>query len=639
MSRYEKKNTDTKLASLPGARRGPMTMTLEKPKDFRGTLRKLYKYLQAYRLSLLVVIILVFGSALFAIIGPKLLGNMTNQVVDDYARIKNYDQVLQGDSVEFQASRPTINYDRLSQFGLWLLLLYLASLLFDYGQAWLMTNVSQKISYNFRQEISRKINRLPLKYFDKKSHGDILSRITNDVDVVSQGLSQSLTQVINSVISIIGYLAIMLWINWMMTLAVLVMVPFSFLMIAVFMKKSQKHFKAQQEYLGSLNGHIEEMYSGHLVMKVFNGEAESLRKFGEINDRMYESAWKSQFLSFMTWPLVNLMGNLSFVGVSVLGGFLALHGRVSIGDIQAFILYVRQFNQPMIQVANISNVLQSTTAAAERVFEFLEEGEESADSASALTIEKATGEVEFNDVVFGYNSQKPVIKNFNLHVAPGQRIAIVGPTGAGKTTLVNLLMRFYDLNSGSIKVDGVDIRDMKRSSLRKMFGMVLQDTWLFNGTIRDNIAYGKADASKTEIIEAAKSAHADQFIRTLPKGYDLVLNEEANNISQGEKQLITIARAMLVNPPILILDEATSSVDTRTEVLIQEAMEKLMLGRTSFVIAHRLSTIRKADLILVMNEGQLIEQGKHEELMAQNGFYADLYKSQFLAPEYEEDVK
>ncbi|MDO8260381.1 MAG: ABC transporter ATP-binding protein [Candidatus Magasanikbacteria bacterium] len=638
MSRYEKKNTDTKLAPLPGSRRGPMTMSLEKPKNFRATLRKLFKYLKTYRLSLFLVIVLVFGSALFAIIGPKFLGSMTNQVVDDYARIKSFDQSLLDGTEMSGVARPTINFARLSQFGFWLLLLYLASLLFDYGQAWVMTNISQKITYNFRQEISRKINRLPLKYFDKKSHGDVLSRITNDVDMVSQGLSQSLTQVINSIISIIGYLAIMLWINWLMTLAVLVMVPFSFFMIAIFMKKSQKHFKAQQEYLGSLNGHIEEMYSGHLVMKVFNGESESLRKFGEINDRMYESAWKSQFLSFMTLPLVNLMGNLSFVGVSVLGGYLALHGRVNIGDIQAFILYVRQFNQPMIQVANISNVLQSTTAAAERVFEFLDEDEELADSTSALTIEKAKGEVEFSEVVFGYNSQKPVIKNFNLHVSPGQRIAIVGPTGAGKTTLVNLLMRFYDLNSGSIKVDGVDIRDMKRSSLRKLFGMVLQDTWLFNGTIMENISYGKPEARKEEVVAAAKAAHADQFIRTLPKGYDLVLNEEANNISQGEKQLITIARAMLVDPSILILDEATSSVDTRTEVLIQEAMEKLMVGRTSFVIAHRLSTIRKADVILVMNEGQLIEQGKHEELIAKNGFYADLYRSQFLAPEFEDEV-
>lgn len=628
MSKYEKK--ENKIAAFPGPRRGPMTMSLEKPKDFKGTIRKLLKYLQSFHWSLFFVIILVFGSALFAIIGPKILGNMTNQIVDDYARIQAFNQ---GDLTVSIGDKPTINFSNLYYLGFWLLLLYLASLVFDYCQVWVMTGISQKITYNFRQEISQKINRLPLKYFDKKSHGDVLSRITNDVDMVSQGLSQSLTQVINSIISIVGYLAIMLWINWLMTLAVLVLVPFSFLLIGFFMKKSQKHFKAQQDYLGELNGHIEEMYSGHLVMKVFNGEKASLQKFHIINDKMFESAWKSQFLSFMAWPLVNLMGNLSFVGVSVLGAYLAFQGRVNIGDIQAFILYVRQFNQPVMQVANISNVLQATSAAAERVFEFLEEKEESAEMVEPIDVNQIQGRVEFEKIRFGYDSKKPVIQDFNLRVEPGQRIAIVGPTGAGKTTLVNLLMRFYDVDSGAIKIDGVDIRKMKRADLRRLFGMVLQDTWLFNGTIGENIAYGKPEASREEVAAAAKAAHADQFIRTLPGGYKMILNEEANNISQGEKQLITIARAMLIDPTILILDEATSSVDTRTEVLIQEAMDKLMTGRTSFIIAHRLSTIRNADQILVMNKGKIIEQGTHADLLSREGFYADLYKSQFLGAE------
>lgn len=673
MSAKEVKSTQTKSAGFPmGGGRGRMPMGLDKPRDFKNTIKNLLDYLKPFWVSLIVVFIFTVASTIFAIISPKILGTMTNQVVSDYTDMKLYDQVvallpvgtviapgtkgsniiqnlpvasLEKISADKQAKlnnldfskRPTINYTKLQQIAWWLVLLYLLSLIFDYTQGWIMTNVSQKVTYNFRHDISRKINRLPLKYFDKKSFGDVLSRVTNDVDTVSQSLNQSLTQIINSIVLIVGIFVMMLWINWMMTLVALLIIPMSFFTIGIIIKKSQKYFKKQQDSLGAINGHIEEMYSGHLVMKAFNGEERSLKKFRTINDEMFESAWKSQFYSFMMWPLVNLMGNLTFVGVSVIGGALAFRGLVNIGDIQTFILYVRQFNQPILQVANVANVLQATAAAAERVFEFLDEEEEMKEAKHPKKIKSIQGKVEFDQVVFGYNPEKIVIHGLSLSAQPGQRIAIVGPTGGGKTTLVNLLMRFYEVNEGKIKVDGIDIKELKRSELRRMFGMVLQDTWLFNGTIRENISYGKAEAKKEEVVAAAKAAHADQFIRTLPNGYDMVLNEEANNISQGEKQLITIARAMLVNPPILILDEATSSVDTRTEVLIQEAMDKLMTGRTSFIIAHRLSTIRNADVILVMNEGQLVEQGSHEALIAKQGFYADLYKSQFLAPVFEEN--
>jgi ATP-binding cassette subfamily B protein len=501
----------------------------------------------------------------------------------------------------------------------------------------MMTGVSQKITYRFRRDISEKINRLPLAYFDKRTFGEVLSRVTNDVDTVSQTLNQSLAQIVTSITMIIGIVIMMFSISWQMTLVSLVLVPLSFILIAVIVKKSQHYFKEQQDSLGEINGHVEEMYAGHNVMRVFNGEQQSIQKFEKINEKLYGSAWMSQFLSGLMFPIMTFVGNLGFVGVAVLGGWLAINGKIQIGGIQAFIQYVNQFNQPIVQTANIANVMQSTAAAAERVFEFLDEKEESIEdekkvvpgSVAASATKSAKGAVDFDKVVFGYDSDKVIINGFTASIKPGSRIAIVGPTGAGKTTMVNLLMRFYDVNSGAIKIDGVDTRDMKRVEVRKLFGMVLQDTWLFNGTIRENIAYGKPDATTEEIVAAAEAAHANHFIHALPQGYDLKLNEEADNISQGEKQLLTIARAMLIKTPMLILDEATSSVDTRTEVLIQKAMENLMKGKTSFVIAHRLSTIRDADLILVMNDGNIVEQGNHKELLAKKGFYESLYNSQF----------
>jgi ATP-binding cassette subfamily B protein len=493
-----------------------------------------------------------------------------------------------------------------------------------------MTDASQKITYKLRRDISEKINRLPLAYFDKRTFGEILSRVTNDVDTVSQTLNQSLTQIVTSVTMIIGILIMMFTISWELTLVSIILVPLSFILIGLIIKKSQHFFKEQQDSLGEINGHIEEMYAGHNVMRVFNGEQRSIQKFEKINKKLYRSAWMSQFLSGLMMPIMTFVGNLGFVGVSVLGGWLAIQGKLQIGDIQAFIQYVNQFNQPIVQSANIANVMQSTAAAAERVFEFLEEKEEKAENDKKAVLEHSTGAVNFENVVFGYDPDKIIIKGFNANIKSGQKIAIVGPTGAGKTTMVNLLMHFYDVNKGAIKIDGVDTHDMKRADVRKLFGMVLQDTWLFNGTIRENIAYGKPGATEEEIVAAARAAHADHFIHALPQGYDLKLNEEADNISQGEKQLLTIARAMLAKTPMLILDEATSSVDTRTELLIQKAMENLMKGKTSFVIAHRLSTIRDADLILVMNHGNIVEQGTHKELLAQNGFYASLYNSQFV---------
>ena len=527
------------------------------------------------------------------------------------------------------STKPVFHYDKLITIAEELLLLYGLSALFSYIQGWVMTNVSQKISYRFRHDISTKIGRMPLKYFDTQTHGEVLSRVTNDVDTVSQTLNQSLTQVVTSATMIIGVLAMMLSISWQLTLVSVIALPISFGVIALITKRSQRYFKEQQDTLGHINGHIEEMYSGHSVMKVFNGQQRSIAKFTGINNDLYRSAWKSQFLSGLMFPLMNFIGNLNFVAVSVLGGWLAINGRVNIGDIQAFIQYLNLFTQPIAQTANIANVFQSTAASAERVFEFLAEAEETTDPAGARDIAQVNGAVEFDHVVFGYDAGKTVIKNFTAKIHPGQRVAIVGPTGAGKTTLVNLLMRFYDVNGGAIKIDGIDTRTLKRSSVRRLFGMVLQDTWLFNGTIRENLAYGKPDASEAEIVEAAKAAHVDHFVHSLPHGYDMMLGEEADNISQGEKQLLTIARAMLIKTPMLILDEATSSVDTRTEVLIQQAMERLMRGKTSFVIAHRLSTIRHADLILVIRDGNIVEQGTHEDLLARDGYYASLYNSQF----------
>lgn len=651
--------------------RGPhMAPGTEKAKNFKGTMTKLAEYMKPFWSTMIIVLIFAIASTAFAIVSPRILGGMTNRIVEDYMNMKIYDQVTANlpkgvklppgttgadllktappaliekipadklnkiKSLDF-SKRPSIDFTPLANTALLLLGLYLLSALFSYIQSWIMTNISQKTTYNLRKALSEKINRMPLKYFDSKTHGDVLSRVANDTDLVSQTLNQSLTQAVTSVTMIVGIIAMMFSINWMMTLVTLLVLPLSFGLIALFIKKSQKHFIKQQVSLGKLNGHIEEMYSGHNVMKVFNGEKRSIEVFQSINNELYDSAWKSQFFSGLMMPIMFLIGNLGYVGVCVLGGWLAVRGTVNIGDIQAFIQYVRQFNQPVTQAATIANVMQSTAAAAERVFEFLEEKEEISDVEQPLILSKVKGEIEFDNVVFGYNEDKTIIKGFSVKIKPGQRVAIVGPTGAGKTTIVNLLMRFYDVNKGSIKIDNIDIRNLKRSDLRRTFGMVLQDTWLFNGTIKENIAYGKLGATDDRIVAAAQAAQADHFIHALPKGYDLELNEEADNISQGEKQLLTIARAMLADPPMLILDEATSSVDTRTEVLIQKAMDKLMEGRTSLVIAHRLSTIRSADLILVMNEGNIVEQGTHRELLAARGFYASLYNSQFMAPAVE----
>ena len=638
----------------------------EKAKNFRGTMKKLVCYLAAFRWQLLAVAVLAVGSTIFAIVSPKILGEATNQIVKDYVSIKAYDTITkklpadtklpsgttggdilnklpnkseienkipagQLDAIRAldMTKRPAFHFDAIGQIVLWLVGLYLLSATLRYLESWIMTNVTQKVTFQMRRDISLKINRLPLSYFDKQTYGEVLSRVTNDVDTISQTLNQSLSQIVSAVVMIAGIVAMMLSISWQMTVVALLVLPVSMGFVLLIAKKSQVQFIRQQTELGELNGHIEEMYAGHQVMRVFNGQARSLAKFTAINNQLHVSAWKSQFLSGLMWPIMNFVGNLGYVGVAVLGGWLAINGRLQVGDIQAFIQYMRQFNQPIEQTANIANVLQSTAAAAERVFEFIDEPEETREGRDLVKLEKVKGGVEFDNVTFGYNPDEPVIKGLSARVKPGQRVAIVGPTGAGKTTLVNLLMRFYEINSGAIKIDGVDIRQMKRSDVRQMFGMVLQDTWLFSGTIRDNLRYGRPDASDDELIATAKEAHVDHFVRSLPGGYDMVLDEEATNISQGEKQLLTIARAMLAKTPMLILDEATSSVDTRTEVLIQQAMDRLMKGKTSFVIAHRLSTIRDADLILVVKDGNIIEQGTHQALLDQHGFYAELYNSQF----------
>ena len=638
----------------------------EKAKNFRGTMKKLAHYLAAFRWQLLAVVVLAVGSTIFAIVSPKILGEATNQIVKDYVSIKAYDTITKklpadtklpsgttgGDILNKLPNRseienkipagqldtiraldmtkkPAFHFDAIGQIVLWLVGLYLLSATLRYLESWIMTSVTQKVTFQMRRDISLKINRLPLSYFDKQTYGEVLSRVTNDVDTISQTLNQSLSQIVSAVVMIAGIVAMMLSISWQMTVVALLVLPVSMGFVLLIAKKSQVQFTRQQTELGELNGHIEEMYAGHQVMRVFNGQARSLAKFTAINNQLHVSAWKSQFLSGLMWPIMNFVGNLGYVGVAVLGGWLAINGRLQVGDIQAFIQYMRQFNQPIEQTANIANVLQSTAAAAERVFEFIDEPEEAREGRDLVKLEKVKGGVEFDNVTFGYNPDEPVIKGLSARVKPGQRVAIVGPTGAGKTTLVNLLMRFYEINSGAIKIDGVDIRQMKRSDVRQMFGMVLQDTWLFSGTIRDNLRYGRSDANDDELIATAKEAHVDHFVRSLPGGYDMVLDEEATNISQGEKQLLTIARAMLAKTPMLILDEATSSVDTRTEVLIQKAMDKLMQGKTSFVIAHRLSTIRDANLILIVHDGNIIEQGKHDKLLQQNGFYAELYNSQF----------
>jgi ATP-binding cassette subfamily B protein len=660
-----------KGSEKPAPRRGgmfggptPVGMPTEKAKNFKGTIKKLAQHLKPYWWQMALVLVFAIASTAFAIASPKIMGNATNQIVDDYVAMKAYDAITaklpagahlpkgttgadliakmpaselskipssQLDSIKSLdlSTRPTFHFDSIRDIIVLLLALYLLSALFSYIQGWVMTNITQKVTYKLRRDISDKINRLPLSYFDKRTYGEVLSRITNDVDTISQTLNQSLSQIITSIVMIIGIIIMMLTISWVLTLITIIVLPVSFIFIAFITKKSQVQFVRQQALLGNINGHVEEMYAGHQVMRVFNGERASVAKFNGINDKLYHSAWRAQFFSGLMFPLMSFVGNLGYVGVAVAGGWLAINGHLKIGDIQAFIQYVQQFNQPIVQTANVANVLQSTAAASERVFEFLDEPEQSAEVAQPAELGDVVGRVVFDNVVFGYDPKKPVIKGLSATIEPGHRIAIVGPTGAGKTTLVNLLMRFYEVNSGSITIDGVNIKDMKRSDVRKLFGMVLQDTWLFSGTIRENITYGAPDATEEQMIHTAQEAHVDHFVHSLPGGYDMELNEEANNISQGEKQLLTISRAMLAKTPMLILDEATSSVDTRTEVLIQKAMDNLMKGKTSFVIAHRLSTIRDADLILVMKDGNVIEQGNHHELMEQAGFYASLYNSQF----------
>lgn len=595
---------------------GHMKMGQEKAKDFKGTMKKLMSYLSPYKLAILLVIVFAIGSSVFNIVGPKILGNATTKIFEGLvSKVSN-----SGGGIDFDAIFRTLTI---------LASLYIISSIFSFIQTFITSDISQKVSYNLRKSISEKINKLPLNYYDRKTNGEVLSRVTNDIDAISQNLNQILSQMITSATTLIGVLIMMLSISVTMTLVSLIVIPLSLVMIMLVVKKSQKHFRAQQEYLGHTNGHIEEMYSGHNIMKAFNGEEKAIEEFDKLSDTLYNSAWKSQFLSGMMMPIMTFIGNLGYVIVAIMGGFLAIRNKIQVGDILAFIQYVRSFMQPIAQTAQIANVMQQTAAAAERVFEFLEEEEVVEDVKNPISTEGIEGAVEFDHVRFGYNEDKIIINDFSINIKPGQKVAIVGPTGAGKTTIVKLLMRFYELNGGKILIDGHDYRDFTRNDLRKIFGMVLQDTWLFNGNIMENIRYGRLDASDEEIIEAAKLAHAHHFIKTLADGYNMEINEEADNISQGQKQLLTIARAILSDPKILILDEATSSVDTRTEVLIQQAMENLMEGRTSFIIAHRLSTIKNADVILVMKDGDIVEQGTHEELLKSKGFYSELYNSQF----------
>ena len=597
-----------------GGRHG---MSTEKAKDFKGTMKKLMGYLTQYKIGLLLVVIFAIGSTIFNIAGPKILGKATTELFHGLIS-----KVSGGSGIDF---------DKIAKILIGLMCLYVCSALFSFIQGYIMTGVSQKLTYRMRKEISEKIDRLPMGYFDKMTHGEILSRKDhkNDVDTLSQSLNQSATQVITSVATIIGVLVMMLSISPLMTVIAILILPLSMGLIGMIVKRSQRYFKEQQEYLGYVNGQVEEVYGGHNIVKAFNKEDDVIDEFDRDNDRLYRSAWKSQFLSGMMMPIMQFVGNLGYVAVVILGGYLAIKKTIEVGDIQSFIQYVRNFTQPIQQVAQVANMLQSTAAASERVFEFLGEPEEEAAPENPVVLKNPEGAVEFEHVHFGYNPEHTIIHDFSVKVEPGQKIAIVGPTGAGKTTMVKLLMRFYDVSGGSIKVDGHDIREFDRGELRRMFGMVLQDTWLFKGSIEDNIRYGKLDATHEDVVKAADAAYAHRFIQTLPGGYGMELNEEASNVSQGQKQLLTIARAILADPKILILDEATSSVDTRTEVRIQKAMDNLMKGRTSFIIAHRLSTIRDADLILVMKEGDIVEMGRHEELLAKNGFYADLYNSQF----------
>ncbi len=616
----DNKEQEPKVRLGRGQRRGPvMGMPTEKAKDFKGTLKRLLTYLKPFNLQLIIVVISAILSTVFTILGPKIMGMATTELFES---TKQKIQGIAGASIDF-------NY--IIKILIVLGGLYIASGFFAYIQQLVMAIVTQKTMYNMRNDVNEKLAKLPLKFFDTHTHGEILSRVTNDIDNISNTLQQSSTQLITSITTLIGIVIMMLVISPTMTLILVVTLPLYGLVTKVIAKKSQGYFVKQQKTLGELNGHIEEVYTGHKIIKAYSREERSIEDFDKINNILYDAGWKAQFISGVIMPLMSFINNIGFVFVSVVGGILAIGNAVKIGDVQAFIQYSKQFTRPIIQTANIANILQSTIASAERVFELLDEVEEIPDIEDSKIIKIPKGQVIFKNVKFGYEEGVTLIENMNIDVKPGQTIAIVGPTGAGKTTLVNLLMRFYEIEDGKITVDGVDIRDLKRGHLRNIFGMVLQDTWLFNGTIRDNIAYGRQDATEEEIIKASKAAHADYFIRRLPYGYDTILGDEASNISQGQKQLLTIARAILADPAILILDEATSSVDTRTEIYIQKAMETLMEGRTSFVIAHRLSTIRDADVILVMNEGSIIEKGNHKELLEQKGFYADLYNSQFTS--------
>ena len=617
--------------------RGPVV----KAKDFKGTLKRLLSYLKPQRIKFILVFIFAIFSTIFTIVGPKISGWAITRLVEGL--IAKFTVIGQNTALvkagkDANIKIPSIDFPYIRNVILLLLGLYLISTLFGFLQQYIMAGVAQKTVYNIRKDVEDKISRLPLKFFDARTHGEILSRVTNDVDNIATTLQQSLTQLITSIVTIIGIIVMMLTISPLMTLVVILTLPLYILVTALVAKRSQKYFAAQQKEIGALNGHVEEMYTGHKIVKAFGHEHDSIEEFKNINDRLYNAGWKAQFISGIIMPMMRFVSNIGYVIVSVVGGYLAIQGTITIGDIQAFIQYSSQFTQPIVQTANIANIIQSTVASAERIFELLDEVEEIPDSNNSKIIEFPKGEVKFENVNFSYKAEEPLINNMNIDVKQGHTIAIVGPTGAGKTTLVNLLMRFYEIGEGNISIDGIDIRDIKRGELRNMFGMVLQDTWLFNGTIFDNIAYGKKGATEEEVMQAAKAAHAHHFIKTLPDGYNTVLNEEASNISQGQKQLLTIARAILANPTIMILDEATSSVDSRTEVYIQRAMTELMQNRTSFVISHRLSTIRDAELILVMNKGSIIEMGNHNELLAKNGFYADLYNSQFTGAALDNEV-
>ena len=606
---------------MPGPMVGPRRgQTTEKAKDFKKTTKKLVKsYLAKYKIPIIIVIIFAIGSTIFTIVGPKILGNATTEIFNGL--------------VSKLSGGAGIDFGKVGQIALTLLGLYIVSAIFSFIQRFVMTNVTQKITYKLRNDVAVKINKLPMKYFDKRTNGEVLSVITNDIDTLSMNLNQSITEIITSICTILGILVMMFSISWQMTLISLVILPIAGILVSFIVRKSQKYFVRQQDYLGHVNGQVEEIYGGLNIVKVFNAEGKVTKDFEKANDELYHSGWKSQFLSGLMHPVMNFISNVGYVAVAVAGGYLAINGTITVGNIQSFIQYNKQFTQPINQLAQISNMLQAMMAAAERIFEFLEEPEEVVTAKGNIDTSKLNGNVEFKHVKFGYDEDRTIINDFNATVHEGQKIAIVGPTGAGKTTMVKLLMRFYDVTSGEIDVDGHNVKDFDRGELRKMFGMVLQDTWLFGGTVKENIKYSKEDATDEEVIEAAKAAHVHHFIKTLPNGYNSMINEESSNISAGQKQLLTIARVILANPKILILDEATSSIDTRTEIQIQSAMDNLMKGRTSFIIAHRLSTIKNADLILVMNHGDIVEQGTHDELLEKNGFYADLYNSQFEGEE------